>query len=151
MLELLCPKRERIARLRDEKPRALAIMRDGPDRQTLQTIFRDAGWELEAADSMPAALVRRRTPFPMILLERELQDCDWRKGVSVLAALPQQPWVILLSGRCDKNLWDDLIRYGGSDILRVPFVHDSVIHAISSGWSFWRHLQQLRRATARRA
>jgi AmiR/NasT family two-component response regulator len=151
MLELFCRKSERTATVQDENPRALAIMRDGIDRETLQTIFHEEDWELEIAETISAALLRQRTPFPIVLCERELNDGDWRRAVSVLSGLPQHPWVILVSGRCDKNLWDDLIEFGGSDILRTPFDRDAVLHSIRSGWSFWRHLQQLRRATARRS
>jgi AmiR/NasT family two-component response regulator len=59
--------------------------------------------------------------------------------------------VILLSARCDNNLWDDLIGFGGSDILRTPLDREDVMRAIRSAWSLWSHLQRLRRATARRA
>jgi AmiR/NasT family two-component response regulator len=151
MLDLFCLKSERIARVPEEHPRALAIMRNGIDRETLQSIFRDAHWELETAETLSSALIHRKYPFPIVLWERELKDCDWRQAISLLSDLPQHPAVILLSSRCDNNLWDDLIGFGGSDILRAPLDREDVLRAIRSAWSLWWHLQRLRRATARRA
>jgi AmiR/NasT family two-component response regulator len=151
MLDLFCRKPERITTSRDENPRALAIMREGVDRDLLEAIFREADWELEIADTISSAFVSRKCPFPIVLWERELKDCEWRKAVSALSDLPQHPSVILVSGRSDKNLWDDLIGFGGSDIVRTPFDPDDVTRAIASAWSLWWHLQQLRRASARRS
>jgi AmiR/NasT family two-component response regulator len=150
MLDLLCRKLERSPIIREDNPRALAIMRNGIDRDTLETIFREADWKLEVAENNSSALVSRKYPFPIVLWERELKDCDWRKAVSILSDLPQHPSVILLSTRCDKNLWEDLIGFGGSDIVRTPFDREDVIRAIGSAWSLWWHLRQLRRASARR-
>jgi AmiR/NasT family two-component response regulator len=135
----------------DERPRALAIMRPGPHLERLQGIFHEEDWELVIAETMLSALTRqKKNPLPIVLWERELTDCDWRKAVSVLSGLPPRPWVILLSGRYDRNLWEDLTGFGGSDIVRTPLDRETVIHSVRSGWSLWRHLQQLRRATGHR-
>jgi len=136
---------------RDENPRALAIMRPGPDRDTLQAIFREADWDLAIAESFSFALTSQKAhPFPIVLWERELLDCDWHKAVAVLSGLPPRPWVILLSGNCNKNLWDDLTGFGGSDIVRTPLDPEAVVRAVRSGWFIWRHLEQLRRSTRSR-
>jgi len=127
-------------------------MRPGPERDALQAIFREADWDLAIAESFSFALTSQKThPFPIVLWERELLDCDWHKAVSVLSGLPPRPWVILLSGHSDKNLWDDLTGFGGSDILRTPLDKEAVACAIRSGWFLWRHLEQLHRSTRRRS
>jgi DNA-binding NtrC family response regulator len=127
-------------------------MRPGPERDALQAIFREADWDLAIAESLSFALTSQKThPFPIVLWERELLDCDWHKAVSVLSGLPPRPWVILLSGHSDKNLWDDLTGFGGSDILRTPLDKEAVVRAIRSGWFLWRHLEQLHRSTRRRS
>ena len=137
---------------REENPRALAIMQPGPERDALQAIFREAGWDLAIAESFSFAFTSQKThAFPIVLWERELLDCDWHKAVSVLSGLPPRPWVILLSGHSDKNLWDDLTGFGGSDILRTPLDPEAVVRAVRSGWFIWRHLEQLHRSTRRRS
>ena len=113
--------------------------------------FRDAGWELAVAGTVSAALARyKKHPLPIILCDREIPGCEWHSAVSTLAGLPGRPLVILLSSRCDQNLWDDVTTNGGSDILRVPLDRYAVEKAVRSGWLLWRHLQRLRQATASR-
>ncbi len=135
--------------LEKDQPGALAILAEGPDREALRVFFRDAGWELAIAGAVSAALARyKKHPLPIILCDREVPGCEWHKAVSILASLPGRPLVILLSSRCDQNLWDDVTTNGGSDILRVPLDRYAVERAVRSGWLLWRHLQRLRRATA---
>jgi len=134
-----------------DKPEALAILREGPDQAVLRGIFHTAGWELAIADSVSSAFTaQERHPVPIILYDQKFPGCEWHKAVSALASLPGQPWVILLSSRCDQNLWDELTMIGGSDVLRAPLNAQAVIQAVKSGWLLWRHLRQLKRATGSR-
>ena len=128
-----------------DKPAALAISCDVADRETLQEIFRAAGWRLTIADTVSIGLAtQRKHPVPIILFDRRLPEGDWRKTVSALAGLAGNPWVILLSDHCDQNLWDDLTAMGGSDILRTPLNATMATRAIKSGWLVWRHLQKFK-------
>ena len=126
-------------------PRALAVMREGPDLDALEAMFDDLGWALEV-DHTPAAAIARYSeePFPVVLYERELTGCDWRLVVSLFAKLPPPPSVILLSATHDRNLWDEVIRCGGSDVIRIPFDPDAVMRAMRAAWSLWRNQQNLR-------
>jgi hypothetical protein len=135
----------------DDGPRVLAIMGAGPGRDALQAIFRDAGWRLRIVDTPWSAFVcQREELFPIVLYERALIECDWRLVVSLLSKLSPRPCVILISGRSDTNLWDELGRYGGFDILRTPVHRDTVMRAVKSGWSLWRNQQKLRLAARAR-
>jgi len=128
-------------------PAALAIMAEGPGRDALQRVFREAGWRLAIAESSASAPIE---PPPIILYERELNACHWRQAVSLLSRLSPRPYVILLSSSSDKNLWDELVRHGGSEILRTPVDPDAVVRAVKSGWSLWRNQQRLRLAVESR-
>jgi hypothetical protein len=132
-------------------PGALAIMAEGPGRDALQMVFREAGWKLMIAETSAPALDPRTERLPIILYERELNPCHWREAVSLLSGLSPRPYVILLSSRSDKNLWDELVRHGGSDILRTPIDRDTVVRAVKSGWSLWRNQQRLRLAAEARS
>jgi len=85
------------------------------------------------------------------LYERELNPCHWREAVSLLSRLSPRPYVILLSSSSDKNLWDELVRHGGSEILRTPIDRDAVMRAVNAGWSLWRNQQRLRLAAEARS
>jgi hypothetical protein len=132
-------------------PGALAIMAEGPGRDALQMIFREAGWKLTIAETSAPGLDPCTERLPIILYERELNPCHWREAVSLLSRLPPRPYVILLSSSSDKNLWDELVRHGGSAILRMPVDPDTVMRAVKSGWFLWRSQQRLRLAAEARS
>jgi DNA-binding NtrC family response regulator len=118
---------------------ALAVMGEGPGREALQVVFRDAMWRLAVADSAEQAIVRQQQePLPIILYERELPERDWRQAVSSFSRLTPRPCVILLSRGYDQNLWDELVRCGGFDLLRIPIDRNAVIQTVSAGWAIWR-------------
>jgi DNA-binding NtrC family response regulator len=133
----------------DSAPRALAVMGEGASRDSLQGVFRDAGWKLEVADNSASALARqRKEPLPIILYERELTESGWRHAVSLFSRLSPRPCVLLLSRSSDKNLWEELVRCGGFDLLRTPIDRDAVIRTVSAGWSIWRSRYTLRQLEA---
>ena len=130
-----------------DQPGVLAILHTGAEREKLAAIFRGAGWKLMVVDTVSAAIAAQtKHPVPVILCERNLPEGDWQHSVCILASLPEQPWVILLSSHCDQNLWDNLTAMGGSDLLRTPLDRERVLQAVGSGWRMWRHMRQLRSA-----
>jgi DNA-binding NtrC family response regulator len=130
-------------------PRALAVMGEGPGREALQEVFRHAGWELVVADTSASALARqRKAPLPIVLYERELTERGWRQAVSLFSRLSPRPCVLLLSRSSDKNLWEELVRCGGFDLLRTPIDRDAVIRTVSAAWSIWRSRYTLRQLAA---
>jgi FixJ family two-component response regulator len=141
----------RCGRDRDNCPHALAIMAEGPGRDALQAVFLDAGWRLTIVDNSAPALDPRNERLPIIFYERELNQSGWRLAVSLLSRLSPRPYIILLSSNSDKNLWDELARHGGSDILRTPIDRNAVVRAVESGWSLWRNHQKLRSAAEARS
>jgi DNA-binding NtrC family response regulator len=125
--------------------RALAVIGEGPVRETLQVLFRDVGWQLVVADTAAAALARQeKEPLPIILYERELTERGWRQAVSLFSRLSPRPCVVLLSRSSDKNLWDELVRCGGFDLLRTPVDRDAMIRTLRAGWSIWQNLHSPR-------
>jgi DNA-binding NtrC family response regulator len=124
----------------DVAPRALALMGEGPGRDALQVVFRDAGWKLVVADTSASAVVRQeKEPLPIILYEREMRKGGWRQAVSLFSRLSPRPCVLLLARSSDKNLWDELVRCGGFDLLRTPVDRDAVIRTVRAGWSIWQN------------
>ncbi len=132
----------------NEVPRVLAVVRAGACRDALEAIFHEAGWDLRIADTTAtAAALQIEEPSGVVLYQRELTDSDWGGEVARLAKSSPQPWVVLLSGSNDQNLWDEVTRHGASDILRTPLCRDAVLRAVQSGWVLWRNQQKLRIAS----
>jgi hypothetical protein len=125
-------------------PKALAIIRDGPDREALRTVFGELEWQLTFANStMWAVTLNHSSANPVVLYERERTQCDWREAVSFLSRLSPRPYVILLSSCYDKNLWDEFVQCGGFEILRTPLDRNSLVLAVASGWRLWRNQRKL--------
>lgn len=126
-------------------PRILAMVRQGPDRLLLQDLSRDAGWALTVSETTPAVASERQSDAPPIIIyDRDLSPCHWGEMIRAMARKSPRPYVILLSPNADSNLWDELQRVGGSDILRTPINRDKMLRAVKRAWLFWRNQQQVR-------
>ncbi len=124
-------------------PSALAVVKEGTCRSELETIFHDAGWRLIVEHSIESALqLQRREPTPVVLYDRDLPDGCWREAVVSFSRLSPRPCLVLLAQRPDKNLWDEVVRCGGFDVLRMPVERDTVIRTVSAAWTIWRHQYQ---------
>jgi len=137
------------AGLARNRPAALAIMSPGPIRDNLASVFSEAGWMLVTADCLQKSVSRQRQdPTPIIFCECEsgtpTEQGAWRQTVTELSKLSPRPYIVLVSAHSDKNLWDELGRCGGSQILRVPLQRDSVICTVQAGWALWRNQQEMR-------
>ena len=125
--------------------KVLAVMPEGPARDALGSMFGALGWTIVFADTPATGIASyRATHFPVVLYEREKTGYDWRLVVSVFARLSPPPSVILLSAGADRNLWDEVIRCGGADILRIPFDEAAVTRVVKAGWTLWRNQENLR-------
>jgi DNA-binding NtrC family response regulator len=143
--------REGSVRAVAQAPRALAVIRNGPDRDTLQGVFRDAGWQLEVADTPAAAFAsQQEKSMPIVLYERELTERGWCQAISVFSRQSPRPCLVLLSRTSDMNLWDELVRCGGFDLLRIPIDRDAVIRTVRAGWSVWKGQQSRRQPAAKK-
>ena len=123
---------------------ALAVVADGASRDMLLRVFQDAGRELLLASTTVSAVeLQQQRLCPVILFDLQAEQ-DWQGAVSRLASLTPHPCVILMSPRCDKNLWDEVTRNGGSDVLRTPLVAEDVLRTVESHARIWQCRQKLR-------
>jgi len=147
---LFAARHERLERAPGRRPQILAIVSPGPNLAILKTQSRHSGWSLSLSDAgRDAARLRGLEVSPIIIYDRELSPSHWREMVRRFAREVPRPYVILLSPNADANLWDELQRLGGSDILRAPIDRDSLLGAVERGWQFWRNQQQLRTPSTR--
>jgi len=81
---------------------------------------------------------------PIIIYDRELSPDHWREIVRTLTKKSPKPYVILLSANTDANLWEELQRVGGSDILRTPVNQDEMLGALKRARQLWHSQMQVR-------
>jgi DNA-binding NtrC family response regulator len=130
---------------RQKMPRILAIVPQGPNWRLLQAISRDTGWALTVSETPPNLTSGYQADVPPIVIyDRDLSPNHWREIVGVFTKKSPRPYVILLSPNADANLWDELQRVGGSDILRTPVNQGNMLWAVKRAWVLWRIQQHIR-------
>jgi peptidoglycan/xylan/chitin deacetylase (PgdA/CDA1 family) len=111
----------------------------------LEAVSSEAGWSFTISDTPAPEIAKRPEEVaPIVLVDRELSPGNWREAIRVLSRRSPRPYVILLSPNADGNLWEELQRVGGSDILRTPVDRASTPQVVGRAWSLWRSQQQVR-------
>jgi FixJ family two-component response regulator len=109
----------------------VALMVHELDRQVLTSLAGPHALEVHFVESCEQArAVAENLAAPVILLDRDWPGSEWRLWVERLAASAHAPCVILVSGVADANLWQELIRRGGYDILAKPLREGNVARVI---------------------
>ncbi len=132
---------------RDRKnaPRILAVVSPGPDRHLIQAIAQDSGWILTLSETLAAPTFGCPADVPpLVIYDREISPNHWHDTVRALTKKSPRPYVILLSRNADANLWDELQRVGGCDILRTPVQKDNLLWAVKKAWVLWHNQQHVR-------
>ncbi len=138
LLFLMRPRRKRE---QPETPQVLALVLEGPNRVALQKISRETGLALTCwGRRLPQGL----EIAPIIIYDRELSPMHWPESIHALARKSPRPYIILLSSSVDANLWDELQRVGGCDILRTPLDPETLLGAVQRAWQLWRSLRHVR-------
>jgi FixJ family two-component response regulator len=81
---------------------------------------------------------------PIVIYDRELSQYNWREIFGILTRQSPRPYMILLSPTADQNLWDELQRVGGCDILRAPVDRENLLGAVRRAWLLWHSQQKVR-------
>jgi DNA-binding NtrC family response regulator len=116
----------------------VALIVDQEDRRILAGASSEQTWEVHFAESCEhASAMARRLAAPVILLDRDWSGTEWRGAVESLAALPHRACVILVSGVADANLWQEIVRRDGYDILSKPLRKDDVMRVVKLALTYW--------------
>ena len=130
---------------RQKVPRILAIVPKRANQRLLEAISQEAGWALTLSETPPVISSRRQADVPPIIIyDRDLSPYRWSDVVGILTKTSPRPYVILLSPNADTNLWDELQRVGGSDILRTPVNRDNVLRVVKRAWLLWHNQVHVR-------
>lgn len=133
----------RLSQKSTNTPRILAILPDGSNRRMLEGIARESGWALTVSES-PDDVERLCDDSPILLYDGGPGASDWPQAVATLTRRTPRPYLILLAPQINSNLWEELQRVGGSDLLRLPLDRDHVTSAIKRAWQVWRNQQRVR-------
>jgi len=117
--------------------RLLIITTDDGFFKRMEAVASDSGWHVQRANSLQEAenLLQLRSG-PLVILDWERLAQDWRPDLARLTALNEDLCVFLVSRVLDDNLWQELIRHGGYDVLLRTAEPEEMRRDIAFAW-FW--------------
>jgi DNA-binding NtrC family response regulator len=117
----------------------VALMRsDDNDGRLLVELGNRNGWQVVFAHKLcRARSALAEASVPIALCDRELLGSEWRSAIERLSAPPLRACVIVASGAVDTNLWKEVARKGGYEVLSKPLREDEVARAVRLARSYW--------------
>lgn len=118
----------------------LAILPDAADRDAVSTLAIANNWSLNVVGGIEQAILRlSEASVPVILIDRDLPDEDWRLAIRTLTSRAPSPCVILASAVVDLYLFDEVVHHGGYDVVRKPFREEALRRTLGLAFSFWNN------------
>jgi DNA-binding response OmpR family regulator len=116
----------------------VALVTDEGDRALLSHLAIEHGWTIHFARTFGEAWEALNSyQAQIILLEREGPGTDWRGVVQKMVSAPNLVCAILISKVADNYLWNEVILWGGHDVLATPLREESVVRAVRLAWLYW--------------
>ena len=69
--------------------------------------------------------------FDVVIYDQDLPDQDWRGAIATLAQASPGSSILLLSTHRQPEIWNEVIRTGGHDILTKPIAEDGAESTIA--------------------
>jgi AmiR/NasT family two-component response regulator len=108
------------------------------DRALLSRLADEHQWALHFARSSTEIWeVLNQRKAQIVLFEREAPDAHWRELIREVASGPRLVCAILISDVTDDNLWNEVVLWGGHEVLVTPLREENVLRAIRLAWLYW--------------
>ena len=116
----------------------VALLGDSRDRELLARVAGEQQWTVHWAFACgDCGNLARQSRAQIVLCDRELAGVPWREVLQMIVSTKQRIYGILVSKVADDYLWNEVIRWGGHDVLTAPLREEEVLRAIRLGWSYW--------------
>lgn len=116
--------------------RILAVVADAATRRSLETVVRPWQWDVEFVYRVEEAVRRQRAELAPVVICEACGVGDWRQLVEDRESLPL---VVVVSRLADDALWQEVLRAGGYDVLRLPLEKRELGRVLEVAGSHWRH------------
>jgi DNA-binding response OmpR family regulator len=108
------------------------------DHCALIHILRPAGWSLDSAFGCLDAIKSLEVESaPVVIVERDLPDGNWKSLRNRLIQMPFAPKLIVTCRLADERLWVEVLNLGGYDVLAQPFYAREVLSSVNSAFNHW--------------
>jgi len=119
------------------------------NRAVLSRLAKEHRWEIHfALTSVEAWEVLNERKAQIFLFEREVEGGEWRGVIRNVTAAPRLVCAILISDVTDDYLWNEVVRWGGHDVLVAPLREENVLRAIRLAWLYWNSVMKSRTGVA---
>ena len=127
----------RVAQDSDSIVRFIVITADEEFYLRLHQIADTNEWRIGRASSTGEAekLILAK-PTPIVILDSDSNDGNWRDALRNLNVLEGQPCVLLASRVADDYLLQEVVRNHGYDLLPKSAASEKLIHRLKFAW-FW--------------
>ncbi|GEM_PF-1386680 len=129
--------RERRRRATCSEIAILCVVANKHDESLIRETCREQGWDVWfTSDTRMAQRQMEGYAYPIVLLDREVAGDAWRQAISGLTAAGSL-CILLVPRVFDDHLWNEVVRWGGYDILPKPLRREDLRRAIRLAWSYW--------------
>jgi hypothetical protein len=116
----------------------VALVRSESNRALLSRVAKENRWVIHFAPTIAEACeVLNERKAQIFLFEREATNTDWRGVIRRAVAAPHLVCAILISDVTDDYLWNEVVMWGGYDVLVTPLREKNVLRAIRLAWLYW--------------
>ena len=122
----------------------VALMKREQDRELLKRLAAEQNWTLHLATTCNEARhILDDCKAQIFVCDRGLPGTHWSDVFQMVLASGQSLYLILVSKGVDDYLWNEVIRWGGHDLVAAPLKEDKVLAAIQFGWSYWKRAMRV--------
>lgn len=115
------------------------------DRAVLTESCLRYSWPVCFADTIRDAWnASERSRLPIVLCDRTLRGTDWKDAIRALSSPGKRVYSILVSRVIDGNLWDEVIRLGGYEVVPTPLHEEAVLRSVRLALLDWRSSAPIR-------
>lgn len=115
------------------------------DQALLRAICELAGWKMCTVSTCREAVVCSEAHHPWVVVcESELPDGTWKDLLRVLDRLADAPTLVVTSPRTGDDLWSEVRKMGGCDVLTKPLHREEALPVL--GLALLAHQWRCKRA-----
>lgn len=75
----------------------------------------------------------------LIIFDRDIIETDWKPVVKAMSEWQSRPCILLASSVADAYLFEELIKYGGFDVILKPIEKEELRRLSNLAIAFWQH------------
>ena len=127
----------------------VALVLGERNRELLSRLAEEHRWVIHfARASTEAWEVLNACKAQIFLFEREAPGTDWRGVIREVVSGPHLVCAILISDVTDDYLWNEVVLWGGHDVLVTPLREENVLRTIRLAWLYWNSARKSKAGVA---